>query len=80
MSFDAQTPVVRDFNEIKNLERHLAMAWLGVAVDICFIVDEFLQHDPRTQMFIAWLEDTVKEDMQLGSCITLEIKKIEEKQ
>lgn len=71
-----QIPIIRDFSELPYIERTLALAHIGVAMDICFLIDEFLQHDPHTQMFIAWLEDTVEKDIQLGSCITLEIGQI----
>lgn len=76
MSFTQQTPVVRDFRELQYLERSLVMAYMGLAIDAKFIIDEFLQHDPHTQMFLAWLEDTVKHDIQLGSCFYLEYRRI----
>lgn len=73
-SFNQQTPVVRDFKEFHFLERIQALAWFGNSIKIQFIVDEFLQHDPHTQMYLMWLENTTKEDIRRGSDITLEMK------
>lgn len=70
------TPIIRDFRELIYIERSLALATLGASIKIQFIVDEFLQHDPHTQMYLAWLEDAVWRDIRRGVDITLEIKRL----
>lgn len=74
MSFDKQTPVIRDIREFDGLERTLALAYLNAPMKIQFIVDEFLQDDPRAQMYLAWLENTVMNAIKQGVDITLNIK------
>ena len=71
-----KTPIIRDFRELTGYERLLALATLGASIKIQFIVDEFLQHDPHTQMYLAWLEDAVWGDIRRGVDITLEIKRL----
>lgn len=74
MTFGPQTPIIRDVREFYGLERTLALAYLNAPMKIQFIVDEFLQDDPHAQMYLAWLENTVMEDIQRGSNITLKMK------
>ena len=76
LEFDSQQwPVIRRFDELRTgMDRILAMWALGLDTTAKFVLDEFLEDDPHTTMYLYWLEDSLRRTKMSKAGLRIMIK------
>ena len=74
--FDAQSwPVIRRFDELRTSMDRILIVWaLGLDVTAKCVIDEFLEDDPHTIMYLYWLEDSLRQSKTASAGIRVMIK------
>ena len=76
LEFDSQQwPVIRRFDELRTgMDRILAMWALGLDTTAKCVLDEFLEDDPHTIMYLYWLEDSLRRTKMSKAGLRIMIK------